>query len=171
MNLEEIKRQIEVLIFVSDRPVSLRSLFKVIKKEPKEIKRALLELKAEYESRGFILCEIAGGYQFRTNPIYASLVKQFLEKVPPRLSRASIETLAIIAYEQPITRAKIETIRGVDSLSILKTLLKKRLIKICGRKKAPGLPLLYGTSSKFLELFGLKSLKELPSLSEFELTK
>jgi segregation and condensation protein B len=118
------------------------------------------------------LCEVAGGWQFRTNPDNAEWVRKMLASKPVRLSRAALETLAVIAYRQPVTRAEIEDVRGVDSGGVLKLLLDRRLIKIIGKKEEIGRPSLYGTTKDFLEFFGLKDLTNLPTLREFhELTE
>jgi segregation and condensation protein B len=114
-----------------------------------------------------VLDEVAGGWLFRTNVQYAPFVRELANERPVRLTRAQVETLAIIAYRQPITRPEIDDIRGVDSGATLKLLLERDLVRILGKKDEPGRPLLYGTTTAFLELFGLKSLKDLPTLKEF----
>jgi segregation and condensation protein B len=119
------------------------------------------------ENRGIVIDEVAGGYQMRTPREHAGYVRKLLAARPPRLSRPLMETVAIIAYRQPITRPEIEQLRGVDSGGVLETLLEKRLVKIAGRKDAPGRPIIYETTAEFLELFGLKNLEGLPDLSEF----
>ena len=125
----------------------------------------------KYRTRGVQLDEIAGGWQFRSAAANAPFVRELLQARPVRLTRAQIETLAIVAYRQPITRPEIDDVRGVDSGSALKVLLDRELIRMLGRKEDVGRPVLYGTSSGFLEFFGLKSLRELPTLREFtELT-
>jgi segregation and condensation protein B len=118
-------------------------------------------------ARGLILTEVAGGWQFRTRPENAAIIRQFYHPKPTKLSKPSLETLSIVAYRQPITRAEIDEIRGVDSGGVLKTLLEKNLLRIVGKKEEPGKPMLYGTTHEFLELFQLKSLKELPSLRDY----
>jgi len=124
---------------------------------------------AEYsaENRGIVIDEVAGGYQMRTPKDHAGYVRKLLAARPPRLSRPLMETVAIIAYRQPITRPEIEQLRGVDTGGVLETLLERRLVKIAGRKDAPGRPMVYETTDEFLELFGLKDLESLPDLSEF----
>ena len=119
------------------------------------------------ENRGIVIDEVAGGYQMRTPKDHAGYVRKLLAARPPRLSRPLMETVAIIAYRQPITRPEIEQLRGVDTGGVLETLLEKRLVKIAGRKEAPGRPMVYETTPEFLELFGLKDLEGLPDLSEF----
>ncbi|MEZ4485300.1 MAG: SMC-Scp complex subunit ScpB [Syntrophotaleaceae bacterium] len=130
---------------------------------------ALQELRAEYDrtERGFVLCSVDGGFQLRTRPEHAEWVRRFCKSRPFRFSRAALETLAIVAYRQPVTRAEIDYLRGVDSGGVLRTLLDKRLVRILGKKDVPGKPLIYGTSREFLELFGLQGLADLPTLKEF----
>jgi segregation and condensation protein B len=130
--------------------------------------RALAALGEEYagDERGFRLQQVAGGYQLRTAPANADFVKALLAQRPVRLTRASLETLAVIAYRQPVTRPEIEAIRGVDVDAVLTTLLERRLVRVLGRKDVVGRPLLYGTTAEFLETFGLKDLASLPTLEE-----
>ncbi|HEX5034627.1 MAG TPA: SMC-Scp complex subunit ScpB, partial [bacterium] len=132
-----------------------------------EIIQALEDLAAEYrtqDQRGIVLAEVANGWQFRTKPENAAILQQFSQPKPTKISKPSLETLAIVAYKQPITRVEIDLIRGVDSGGVLKTLLEKNLVRIVGKKDEPGKPMLYGTTQDFLELFQLKSLQELPTL-------
>ena len=160
---------IESVVFAAGTPVALRRLVQVLDgPSSKEIVRAIAQLKARYDSarRGLRLVEVAGGYQFRTAPENADWVRTLLKEKPARLGRATLETLAIIAYKQPATRAEIEAIRGVDVDGALNSLLSKRLIKIEGRKETVGRPLLYVTTPEFLEVFGLKDLNDLPTLKE-----
>jgi segregation and condensation protein B len=133
-----------------------------------DVARAMAALQRRYESegRGLRIAQVAGGYQLRTAPEHAEYVRRVLRQRPIRLTRPMLETLAIIAYKQSVTRAEIEAIRGVDVDSALNTLLERRLIRIVGRKEAPGRPLLYATSREFLEVFGLNDLSELPTLRE-----
>ncbi len=135
-----------------------------------DIQQALAELSQEYldnSARGILLGEVAGGWQFRTRPENAVILRQFYQPKPTKISKPSLETLAIVAYRQPVTRVEIDAIRGVDSGGVLKTLLEKNLVRIVGKKDEPGKPMLYGTTQDFLELFQLKSLQELPTLKEF----
>lgn len=135
-----------------------------------DIQQALTELSQEYldnPARGILLGEVAGGWQFRTRPENAIILRQFYQPKPTKISKPSLETLAIVAYRQPVTRVEIDAIRGVDSGGVLKTLLEKNLVRIVGKKDEPGKPMLYGTTQDFLELFQLKSLQELPTLKEF----
>ncbi|HOO50165.1 MAG TPA: SMC-Scp complex subunit ScpB, partial [Alphaproteobacteria bacterium] len=135
-----------------------------------DIRKSLHELKFDYETseRGIFLAEVAKGFQFRTREENSEFVRRLVKTRVSRFSQSALETLAIIAYRQPITRAEIEYLRGVDSGGVLKTLLEKKLIKILGKKDIPGRPLIYGTTRKFLEIFSLKDLKSLPTLREIE---
>lgn len=165
------KRIIEGLLFVSHEPLSLEKILSLVEGVDKAALRAWIqELGREYQEqdRAFRLVEVAGGYQLRTLPELAPWVRKLKRQSPPRLSQASMETLAVIAYRQPVTRAEVEYIRGVDCGAVVRSLVEKGLIKILGRKDAPGRPLLYGTSKKFLEVFGLKDLSSLPALEELE---
>ena len=162
---------IEALLFASGKLLSVSEIHSIIPdKSISEIKQALQELLTEYNSkkRSFILKEIAGGYEFRSRPEYAPYVLKMLKSSPAKLSPAALETLAIIAYKQPILRQEIERLRGVDAGGILRTLLEKGLIRIVGRKNLPGKPLIYGTAKKFLEVFDLESLTSLPKLKEIK---
>lgn len=161
---------IEALLFVSDSPLKIEQIVEVLDVERPVVVPLLRQLSSEYASagRGILLEETAGGYQFRTRPEYAEWVRRLSRNKPFRFSRAALETLAIIAYRQPIIRAEIEYLRGVDSGGVLKTLLDKHLVRILGKKDVPGRPMIYGTSRDFLELFGLKDLSGLPTLKEFD---
>jgi len=168
---DEIKNIIEALLLVTNNPLKPPQVAELLGADEGEVEEAFERLKAEYDSRGggIQVVEIAGGYQFSTRPEYAGWIRKFFKKqVPTRLSRAALETLAIIAYKQPITKAEIDAIRGVNSEGVINSLLAKGLITISGRKKAPGRPLLYSTTDKFLHHFGLKDLSDLPSLEEIE---
>ncbi len=162
-----LKGLLEALIFVSDHPIKANDLAKTAAASSKLVRELLVELKAEYDSRGVQLDEVAGAWIFRSNVAYAPFVRDLAKQKPVRLSRAQVETLAILAYRQPITRPEIDDIRGVDCGPVLKVLLERDLVRILGRKDEPGRPMLYGTTSIFLEFFGLKSLKDLPTLREF----
>jgi segregation and condensation protein B len=167
---EEIKRVIEALLFVHQHPLTVNNIVKVMEDEAgrKEIKEILDELMDEYGElgRSFHLAEVSEGYQLRTKADYAPWIKRLRKVKPMRLSKSSLEALAIVAYRQPIVRAEVEQIRGVDSGWVLNSLLEKGLIKILGRKEVAGRPLVYGTSSRFLEIFGLMNLSGLPTLKE-----
>ncbi len=162
---------IEALLFTSDKPLSARDIQACLVDETSSgIRQALKELQTEYDDMGrsFVLKEVAQSYQFRTKSEYALFILQMHKTSPSRLSRAALETLAIIAYKQPILRQEIERLRGVDVGGILKTLMEKGLIKIMGRKNLPGRPLIYGTTRKFLEVFELKNIDSLPKLKEIK---
>jgi len=169
MEREEIKSVLESLLFVGDGPLTVQRFSEVLDGVAKETIHALLqELQTELEapSRGLQLVEVAGGYQLRTAKVNADWVKKFLGGRPARMGRATLETLAIIAYRQPITKAEIESIRGVDVDGVITTLLERNLIRAVARKDVPGRPFLYGTTPEFLQLFNLKDLTELPTLKE-----
>jgi segregation and condensation protein B len=169
MEREEIKSVIESLLFVAEAPLTVQRLGEVLEGVAKEdIRSTLDELHAELEAnrRGVRLVEVAGGYQLRTAKVNADWVKKFLGGRPARMGRATLETLAIIAYRQPITRAEIEAIRGVDVDGVINTLLDRSLIRAVARKDVPGRPFLYGTTPEFLLLFNLKDLTHLPTLKE-----
>lgn len=169
MDREEVKSVLESLLFVADGPLTVQRIAEVLDGVDKETIQALLqELQGELEapSRGLQLVEVAGGYQLRTAKVNADWVKKFLGGRPARMGRATLETLAIIAYRQPITKAEIEAIRGVDVDGVITTLLERNLIRAVARKDVPGRPFLYGTTAEFLQLFNLKDLTELPTLKE-----
>lgn len=172
MRKEELKRVIESLLFVHEHPLTVDNIVKIVEDQAakKEIKEILGELLAEYEGMGrsFQLVEVDGGYQFRTKAAYARWIKNLRKVKPARLSQSALETLAIVVYRQPIVRAEIEHIRGVDSGWVLNSLLEKGLIKILGRKEVAGRPLVYGSSRRFLEIFGLRDLSALPTLQELD---
>jgi segregation and condensation protein B len=171
MEHDQLKSILESLLFASDMPLTVMRLAEVIDgAERKEIAAALAEMQSEYDAagRGFRLSEVAGGYQMRTARENADWVKKLYRDRPARMSKATLETLAIIAYKQPITRAEMEAIRGVDVDGVVATLLDRRLIRIVARKDVAGRPFLYGTTSEFLQLFNLKDLSQLPTLKEME---
>jgi len=166
---DRLERIIESVLFAAGTPVSLRRLVEILDgPSSKEVLAAVRRLLQEYVPgrRGVQLREVAGGYQFRTARENAEWVRAVFRDKPSRLGRAALETLAIVTYKQPVTRAEIEAVRGVDVDGVLSTLLSRRLIKIAGRKEGVGRPLLYATTPEFLEVFGLKDLNELPSLKE-----
>jgi segregation and condensation protein B len=158
---------VEALVFASDKPVKDREVARLASAPVKQVREVLAELRAVYAERGIVLSEIAGGWLFRTAAQFAPFVRELSAERPVRLTRAQVETLAIVAYRQPVTRPEIDDIRGVDSGATLKLLLERDLVRILGKKDEPGRPLLYGTTTQFLEFFGLKSLKDLPTLKEF----
>ena len=162
---------IEALIFVSEEPISARTIAELLREERSVVEGALAELSQEFNGRngGLQLREVAGGWQFATRPEYHEHVRAFLRSRPSaKLSIASLETLAVIAYKQPVTVPEILEIRGVQSPSSIKTLLDKKLIVAKGRKDTVGRPMMYGTSKDFLMQFGLKDLTELPSMEDFQ---
>ncbi len=162
-----LKRQVEALIFASDVPLSLQRLRELTQASSNEIHQSLAELQADYADRGIRLCRIAEGWQFRTDPEQAEVVRRLWETRPPKLSRALLETLAIIAYRQPVTRAEIEALRGIKtSSSVIATLQERGWIKVVGRKEVPGRPQLLATTRQFLIDFGLNSLDDLPDASQ-----
>ncbi|HBG61510.1 MAG: SMC-Scp complex subunit ScpB [Omnitrophica WOR_2 bacterium GWF2_38_59] len=166
-----IKGVLEALLFVNERPITLEQIKKVLDTvSGAEIKNAISMLASEYAEKksGITIKEIAGGYQMFSNSTYASYIKSFYKtKHKEKLSKPALESLAIIAYKQPVSRSDIELIRGVNSDGVVAHLFNKELIKIVGRKDVPGRPYLYGTTKQFLEYFGLKSMDTLPKLEEF----
>lgn len=169
---EELKPVIEALLFIADEPLPFKQLYRVLGSVSEDDARAALEeLRADYDARngGLEIREIAGGWRISTRPQHHEFVRKYLKSRPSaRLSLPALETLAVIAYKQPITIPEILEIRGVSSSSAIKTLLEKRLIVTRGRKETVGRPMLYGTSKEFLIQFGLKDLSELPSIEDFE---
>lgn len=159
---EEIKKAVEALIFVAGEPLTVGELAEYTEIKEEAVLEILWALEDEYKNKGFFLTEIAGGWQFMTKPQYYPYVERLYKPKLQRLSNAALETLAIIAYCQPITRGEIEEIRGVNADGIVSGLLEKGFVDEVGRKETPGKPILYGTNSKFLELLGLKSLEDLP---------
>jgi len=172
MNKKFIKDIIETLIFITDKPLSVSKIVELIdipEVNEELVKELIKELQTEYLSRSAIeIREVAEGYQMATKPEFSEYVRRlYRDRTLLRLSPAAIETLAIIAYKQPITKAEIEEIRGVDSTTVLETLLERRLIKIVGKKEVVGRPLLYGTTQEFLKYFGISSLNDLPPIEQF----
>jgi segregation and condensation protein B len=169
---QQLKSAIEALLFISGAPLTvdrLKGIFEDASKD--QIEAQLQALKAEYEARGagVMVAEVANGWQIATCAEQAPWVRKFKTvKVTTRLSRPALETLAIIAYKQPITRPEIEAIRGVNIGGIARNLMERRLVKIVGKKDVPGKPMLYGTTTEFLQYFGLKDLSSLPTLREFQ---
>lgn len=168
----ELKPVIEALLFVADEPLPFNQLLKILGEvEAADVRAALDELVQEYEQRagGLEIREIAGGWRISTRPEFHEFIRKYLKSKPTaRLSLPALETLAVIAYKQPITVPEILEIRGVSSTSAIKTLLEKRLIVTKGRKETVGRPMMYGTSKEFLLQFGLRDLSELPSIEDFE---
>lgn len=169
MSWESIRAIVEALIFASTRPITVIEIASILEIDLELAKKLVQELQKVYESevRGIQIIEVAGGYQMATRPEYGPYVEK-LER-PGRgtpLSRAALETLAVVAYRQPVTRSEIEDIRGVNVEGALSTLIERGLVREVGRKQAPGRPILYGTTSKFLQYFGINSLEDLPPLPE-----
>jgi segregation and condensation protein B len=169
--MEDTKAIIEAIIFASEAPISVDKIKEVLPDvEKMEITRLLQDLIAEYEKRcgGVLIQEVAGGFQFRTRSDLSSWIAKLMRGKPAMMSPAAMETLAVIAYKQPVVKSEIDRIRGVDVGSSLKGLLEKKLVRIMGRKDVPGKPIMYGTTKKFLEVFNLKDLSELPTLKELK---
>lgn len=166
-----LKQIVESILFVSETPLSLERLYTILEEfEREEIRAALAEITADCNSdkRAVELVQVAGGYQFRSRSAFADYIRRLKKLKPTRFSPSALESLAIIAYRQPVTRSEIEYFRGVDSGGVLKSLLDKKLIKILGKKDIPGKPLIYGTTKEFMEIFSLKDLASLPTLREIE---
>ncbi len=169
--MDNVKAIIEGLIFVSGSPLTVKRIADIIDGVGEgEIRDALQSLVKDYEDRrsGIRIVEVAGGYQMRTPEEVTQWIKKFIGLKPVALSRAALETLAVIAYRQPIMKSEIEKVRGVDVSGTLKGLLEKSLVRIVGRKDVPGRPIIYGTTKKFLEVFNLRDLSELPTLRELK---
>ena len=169
--LEEIASAVEALIFVSDEPLAAKTIAEILEEDREIVVSVLENLAEEFNSRtgGLQLREVAGGWQISTRPEFHEEIRRFLKTRPnAKLSLAALETLAVIAYKQPVTVPEILQIRGVQSGSAIKTLLDRRLIVAKGRKETVGRPMMYGTSKEFLLQFGLKDLSELPSIEDFE---
>jgi len=172
MEKEELKSIVECLLFFSDKPLSIEKLAEIMESGKfDEIKEAVEDLQKEYELRnsGLQVLNIAQGYQICTRSEFSRWVRKLYKaQTTFQLSLPALETLSIIAYKQPVTRGEIEKIRGVDASYVLRALLEKKMIRISGRKKLPGRPIIYGTSQEFLRYFGLKDLSEIPSLEEIK---
>lgn len=167
----ELSAIIESVIFATESAISTDRICDLLSEfEREDVRAALSELVEFHEGRGggYELAAVAGGWQFRTRPAFQPYVTRQIKAKSSKFSQSSLETLAIVAYRQPITRAEIEHLRGVDCGGVLKSLLEKRLVRILGKKDIPGRPLIYGTSKDFLEIFGLKDLKSLPTLKEIQ---
>jgi segregation and condensation protein B len=165
--VDRLKPLLEAMLFAVADPLALRRVCDVLEGVTlSEARDAALVLQEEYSARGIRLVEVAGGWQFRTAPEHHAAVRVLFKDRAFRLTRAALETLAVIAYKQPVTRAEVESVRGVDSSAVLESLVERRIIRIAGRRDVPGRPLVYATTPYFLELFGLKDLKSLPTLAE-----
>ena len=171
---EQAKYIIECLIFASEVPLTVEKIRDVLEdKSKKELKELVKELIEDYRKleRGIFIREVAHGYQFCTKPEYAHLIHKMRKSKPYHLTQPTLETLAIVAYKQPVTKAEVELVRGVDCTGVLKSLLERKLITFQGRKEVMGRPFLYGTTSRFLEVFGLTDLSSLPSIEEIKQLK
>jgi len=172
MDSDQLKPILEALFAASDKPLSVNNIFDLFvgdldQPNKDDIRQAILELGEQYSNSGVELKQVASGFRLQVKPAYEVWVSRLLEQKPPRYSRALMETLALIAYRQPITRGEIEDIRGVSvSSNIVRTLQEREWVKPLGHKDVPGKPTLYGTTSGFLDYFNLKSLNELPTLAE-----
>jgi segregation and condensation protein B len=166
---ERVRAIVEALLFLAERPLTPEEVRAASGIDIARVRKAFDELSGKHREgvSGIVLHEVAGGWQLRSSPDVAEHARRFLKVKPQRLTRAALETLAIIAYRQPVTRPEIEEIRGVDSGAVVKALLERKLIKILGKKEEPGRPILYGTTREFLEFFALKDLASLPTLREF----
>lgn len=171
MEREQQRRIVEAVILASPEPLPPARIASVLPRcNPSQVRSLVDELNAEYADarRAFEIWEVAGGYQLRTLPEFAPYLKQLQAERPLRLSPASLETLAVVAYRQPVTRAEIEQIRGVDAGAVLRGLLDRQLLRIAGHREVPGRPIVYATSRRFLEVFGLAKLGDLPTLRAIE---
>ncbi|MBU1742752.1 MAG: SMC-Scp complex subunit ScpB [Proteobacteria bacterium] len=165
------KRAVEAILFAAEGPLPLGRLAEVLGVTDQDaLKRSVEELAAEYDPlrMAFGVVEVAGGYQIRTRPEFAHWLRRLKKSQLARLSRAALETLAVVAYKQPVMKSEIDLIRGVETGGVLKSLLEKELIRVVGRKDVPGRPLIYGTTTRFLEVFDLKDLSALPTLEEIK---
>ena len=169
MDIPDLVPLVEALLFGSGKPLKTAQISEIIEVDVPVVQAALdtLSSQCDAQERGVFLQEVAGGYQLRTRPEFADALRKLGRQRPFKFSRAALETLAIIAYRQPITRPEIEYLRGVDSGSVLKTLMERHLVRILGKKDVPGKPMIYGTTPEFLELYGLADLASLPTLQEF----
>jgi segregation and condensation protein B len=169
LDTSEQRRHIEALVFVSEAPIKSERIAEILGMKNSETLNLLHDLSSAYDQSGsgLELVEVAEGFQFRTRQESVDFIQQLIKSRPFRFSRAALETLAIVAYRQPVTRAEVEYLRGVDSGGVFKTLLEKQLVRITGKKDVPGRPLIYGTTREFLEFFGLLDLSALPTLKEF----
>lgn len=169
--MEEKMAIIEAILFASEVPLTVERAAEIMPDtEKREIRTLLEELVRVYQGRagGFCIAEVAGGFQFRTRQDLAPWIRKLKAARPAMLSPAALETLAVVAYRQPLVKAEIDRIRGVDASGTLKGLLDKKLVRIVGRKDVPGKPIIYGTTKKFLEVFNLMDLSELPTLRELK---
>ena len=171
MEENNLKSAVEAIIFASEKPVTLEQIKKVLDNpDYGELRKIIEGLKSEYQeqNRGFRITEIAGGFQMNACTAFAPFLRKlFKNRGADKLSKPALESLAIIAYKQPLTKSEIESLRNVNVDGVMKNLVDKNLIRICGRKKIPGRPFVFGTTREFLEHFGLKSLEDLPKIEDF----
>ena len=170
MEPDELKPIIENLLLASDQPVSADLLYQTFlgRASKEDLQAVLKELREDYQSKNLQIVEVADGFQLCTRPEYSDWVRKLLKLDKSfKLSRAALDTLAIIAYKQPLTRTEVDEIRGVDSSGVVRTLLEKKIISPAGRKNVPGKPMMFRTTQKFLEYFGLRDLSEMPTLEDF----
>lgn len=162
----KLKQKLEALLFVSNHPAKLADLASATESTEAEVRLALDEMTEEFQrERGLQIVQIAGGYQLCTQPELATMIGQYLKPARNKLTRSQLEVLAVVAYQQPVTMAEIDAVRGVQSDHSLRVLLDRRLVKELGRRPTPGRPMLYGTSEQFLHLFKLRDLNDLPALN------
>jgi len=169
--MDDLKAIVESLLFAADAPLTVEKIRAILDTpDAAAIRSVLTGLMEEYETRrrGFFLKEVAGGYQLRTRPEHREWVRRMRQSRPGRLSRAAMETLAIVAYKQPVLRSDVEHLRGVDCGGVLRNLLERGIIRVLGRKDLPGRPMLYGTTKRFLEIFDMKDLGDLPTLEDLQ---
>lgn len=164
--MASLRKRVEAILLVADKPASIEAIAEATQAGAADVRAALREIGAAQSERGFVLREVAGGWRFATSPDCREDVERFL--LPPKtsMSQASLETLSIVAYLQPVTRAEIESLRGVNVDGVMQTLEDRRLIKELGRKDTVGRPIIYGTTDRFLEAFGLRSIEDLPPLPD-----
>lgn len=171
MQRDQKKKIVEALVLASREPISAARIAEIVPGcAPSEVKELVKQLDLEYErdDRAFEIWEVAGGYQIRTRAAFAGYLRELQRERAFRLSRAALETLAVVAYKQPVTRAEIENIRGVDAGPVIRSLVERKLVRIAGHRELPGRPLLYATTRRFLEVFGFSRLEDLPTLREIE---
>lgn len=171
MDRDQQRKIVEALVMGAREPVSAARLAEVVPNAtPARVRELVAELRERYDrdERAFEIWEVAGGYQIRTRGAYAPYLRQLHKERPLRLSRAALETLALVAYKQPVTRAEVEHVRGVDAGAVLRSLLERNLVRVAGHRDVPGRPVLYGTSRRFLEVFGLEKLEDLPTLRQID---
>ena len=171
MERDQQKKIVEALVLASREPITATRIAEIVPGcTPSEVKGLLKELELEYErdDRAFEIWEVAGGYQIRTRAAFAGYLRQLQRERTFRLSRAALETLAVIAYKQPVTRAEIENVRGVEVGAVVRSLVERKLVRVAGHREVPGRPLLYATSKRFLEVFGFSRLEDLPTLREID---